>query len=86
MIKKLQARNERRKSRGYGFVTLASQEMQKKAVAEMNGKEIGGREIGVNIAVHKPNEDRPIQGKCYSCGKMGHMAKSCKEGTDTRHQ
>jgi RNA recognition motif-containing protein len=66
MIKKLQARNEPRKSRGCSFVTLASEEMQKKAVAEMNGIEIGGRENAVNIAVDKPDEDRPIQGKCNS--------------------
>jgi RNA recognition motif-containing protein len=78
MIIKLRARNERRKSRGYGFVTLASEEIQKKAVAEMNGKEIEGREIAVNIAVDKSDEDRLIQGKCYSCGKMGHMAKYCR--------
>jgi hypothetical protein len=54
--------------------------MQKKAVAEMSGIEIGGCEIAVNIAVDKPDEDRLIKGKCYSCGKMDRMAKSCKGG------
>ncbi|CAK7266509.1 hypothetical protein SEPCBS119000_002064 [Sporothrix epigloea] len=51
MIKKLQARGEARKGRGFGFVTLASEEMQQKAVAEMNGKEIDGREIAVKVAI-----------------------------------
>ena len=48
MIKKLQARGEQRKGRGFGFVTLASEELQQKAVAEMNGKDIDGREIAAN--------------------------------------
>jgi RNA recognition motif-containing protein len=56
MIKKLQARNEPRKGRGFGFVTLASEEMQLKAVSEMNGKEIEGREIAVKIAIDSPDK------------------------------
>lgn len=40
MVKKLQARNEPRKGRGFGFVTLGSEDLQKKAVDEMNGKQI----------------------------------------------
>ncbi|KAL2260789.1 hypothetical protein VTK26DRAFT_5115 [Humicola hyalothermophila] len=56
MIKKLQARGEPRKGRGFGFVTLASEEMQQKAVAEMNGKEIDGREIAVKVAIDSPDK------------------------------
>lgn len=56
MIKKLQARNEPRKGRGFGFVTLASEEMQQKAVAEMNGKMIDGREIAVKVAIDSPDK------------------------------
>jgi RNA recognition motif-containing protein len=56
MIKKLQARGEARKGRGFGFVTLASEEMQLKAVAEMNGKEIEGREIAVKVAIDSPDK------------------------------
>ncbi|EKD16769.1 uncharacterized protein L3040_006270 [Drepanopeziza brunnea f. sp. 'multigermtubi'] len=56
MVKKLQARNEPRKGRGFGFVTLASEEMQQKAVAEMNAKEIEGREIAVKIAIDSPDK------------------------------
>lgn len=57
MVKKLQARNEPRKGRGFGFVTLASEEMQQKAVAEMNGKEIEGREIAVKVAIDSPGKE-----------------------------
>jgi RNA recognition motif-containing protein len=56
MIKKLQARGEPRKGRGFGFVTLASEELQQKAVAEMNGKEIEGREIAVKVAIDSPGK------------------------------
>jgi RNA recognition motif-containing protein len=57
MVKKLQARNEPRKGRGFGFVTLASEELQKKACEEMNGKEIEGREIAVKVAIDSPGKE-----------------------------
>ncbi|KAI9371262.1 hypothetical protein BJX61DRAFT_38891 [Aspergillus egyptiacus] len=57
MIKKLQARNEPRKGRGFGFVTLGSEELQGKAVQEMNGKEIEGREIAVKVAIDSPGKE-----------------------------
>lgn len=56
MVKKLQARNEPRKGRGFGFVTLASEELQQKACSEMNGKEIEGREIAVKVAIDSPDK------------------------------
>lgn len=61
MVKKLQARNEPRKGRGFGFVTLASEEQQKKAVEEMNGKEIEGREIAVKVAIDSPGKEDSIE-------------------------
>src|SRR6201996_1335728 len=57
MVKKLQARNEPRKGRGFGFVTLGSEELQKKAVDEMNGKQIEGREIAVKVAIDSPGKE-----------------------------
>ncbi|MCJ1286505.1 hypothetical protein MMC26_005851 [Xylographa opegraphella] len=57
MVKKLQARNEPRKGRGFGFVSLESEEMQQKAVNEMNGKEIDGREIAVKVAIDSPGKE-----------------------------
>lgn len=56
MVKKLLARNEPRKGRGFGFVNLGSHELQERAVAEMNGKEIEGREIAVKIAIDSPDK------------------------------
>jgi RNA recognition motif-containing protein len=60
MIKKLQARNERRKGRGFGFVSLASEQLQEKAVNEMNGKEIEGREIAVKVAIDSPGKEDDV--------------------------
>ena len=44
------------RSRGFGFVEMASKEEGEKAIEEFNGKEVGGRELKVNEA--KPREDR----------------------------
>ena len=57
MVKKLQARGEPRKGRGFGFVTLGSEQLQQKAVSEMNGKEIEGREIAVKVAIDSPGKE-----------------------------
>ena len=57
MVKKLQARGEPRKGRGFGFVTLGSEELQQKACNEMNGKEIEGREIAVKVAIDSPGKE-----------------------------
>ena len=57
MVRKLLARNEPRKGRGFGFVTLASEDLQKKACDDMNGKEIEGREIAVKVAIDSPGKE-----------------------------
>ncbi|KAF3902707.1 hypothetical protein AA313_de0201596 [Arthrobotrys entomopaga] len=57
MVRKLQARGEARKGRGFGFVTLPTEEMQKKAVEEMNGKVVEGREIAVKVAIDNPKDE-----------------------------
>ena len=57
MVKKLQARNEPRKGRGFGFVSCGSEELQQKAMNEMHGKEVDGREIAVKIAIDSPGKE-----------------------------
>jgi RNA recognition motif-containing protein len=47
------------RSKGFGFVTFTNPEDAKKAL-EMDGKEIDGRAIVVNVA--KPREARPAHG------------------------
>jgi len=40
-----------RRSKGYGFVDVGSEEQQKKAIEALQGTEVGGREIVLKIAV-----------------------------------
>ena len=42
--------------RGFGFVTMSSAEEAQKAIAALNGKDVGGRALTVNVA--KPREER----------------------------
>jgi len=44
------------RSRGFGFVEMASREEGEAAIQQLNGKEVGGRSLTVNEA--KPREDR----------------------------
>lgn len=48
------------KSRGFGFVEMGSDEEAKKAIAELNGKQLDGRTIVVNEA--KPLAPRENRG------------------------
>ena len=44
------------RSRGFGFVEMASKEAGEAAIAQFNGKEVNGRNLNVNEA--KPRENR----------------------------
>jgi RNA recognition motif-containing protein len=46
--------------RGFGFVTMSSPEEAEKAIQALNGAQLGGRALTVNIA--RPREDRPPGG------------------------
>ncbi len=48
------------RSKGFGFVEMSSDEEAKKAIDELNGKELDGRAIVVNEA--RPREERPRDG------------------------
>jgi RNA recognition motif-containing protein len=45
------------RSKGFGFVEYTDEANNQKAVDELNGKELDGRAISVNLA--RPKEDRP---------------------------
>ena len=45
------------RSRGFGFVEMSSEEEAKKAIEELNGSDLKGRNIVVSEA--KPREERP---------------------------
>jgi cold-inducible RNA-binding protein len=46
--------------RGFAFVTMGSAEEAQKAVSAMNGKQLDGRALTVNVA--RPREERPQGG------------------------
>jgi RNA recognition motif-containing protein len=46
--------------RGFAFVTMSSPEEAQKAIDALNGKELAGRALTVNIA--RPREERPAGG------------------------
>ena len=52
--------------RGFAFVTMSSPEEAQKAIAALNGKELGGRALNVNVA--REREERPGGGRGYGGG------------------
>ena len=48
------------RSRGFGFVEMANDDEADKAIAELNGKSIDGRDLKVSEA--RPREDRGDRG------------------------
>ena len=56
--------------RGFGFVTMSSAEEAQRAIDAMNGKEIGGRALTVNIA--RPREERAPGGGGGGGGGRGY--------------
>lgn len=46
-----------RRSKGYGFVDVGSEEEQQKAITALEGKDVGGRTIAVKVAVNAPPHD-----------------------------
>ncbi len=60
------------RSRGFAFITMSTVEEAQKAIESMNGKDMGGRALTVNVA--KPREDRSTGRREY--GGSGGGARS----------
>jgi len=56
----LMVERESGRPRGFGFVTMGSEEEAQKAIQALNGATLGGRPLTVNVA--KPREDRGSSG------------------------
>lgn len=54
--------------RGFGFVTMSTPEEAQAAIAELNGKDLDGRALTVNLA--RPREER--SGGGYGGGRRQH--------------
>lgn len=57
------------RSKGFGFVEMASEEDAQKAIEQFNGKDFSGRNINVSVA--KPQESRPRGGGGGGGGRGG---------------
>ena len=57
------------RSRGFGFIEMASKEEGQKAIEQFNGHEVGGRALNVNEA--KPREDRGGSRGGFGGGRNG---------------
>jgi len=57
------------RSRGFGFVEMASKEEGEKAIEQFNGTDLGGRNLTVNEA--RPREDRGNRGGGGGRGGFG---------------
>lgn len=55
--------------RGFGFVTMSTPEEAQKAIDGLNGKQLGGRALTVNVA--RPREERPGGGRREFGGSGG---------------
>ena len=49
---------ETNRSKGFGFVEMADGDAASKAISVLNGKEVNGRNIRVNVSEPRPNRSR----------------------------
>lgn len=76
------------RSKGFGFIEMPDSEAAKKAIAELNGSDVGGRNIVVNQAEDKKPGDRrggfggggSSRGGGYSGGGGGYSKDSNRRG------
>jgi RNA recognition motif-containing protein len=55
--------------RGFGFVEMADDQQGEKAIAELNGRQVGSRNLTVNEA--RPREARPPRSGGFGGGRSG---------------
>jgi cold-inducible RNA-binding protein len=58
-----------RRSKGFGFVEFSTESEGNTAISELNGKEVEGRPLTVNVA--RPQEDRSSRPNQDRRGSMG---------------
>jgi RNA recognition motif-containing protein len=57
------------RSKGFGFVEMASAEAAQQSIAQLNGKQVDGRALTVNEA--RPQEPRQGGGRGFGGGRSG---------------
>jgi RNA recognition motif-containing protein len=56
--------------RGFGFITMSTPEEAQKAIEGLNGKDLSGRALTVNLA--RPREERPGGSRAGGGGRGGY--------------
>jgi len=51
------------RSKGFGFIEMENDDEAEKAIEDLNGKSLGGRDLKVNQA--RPKEDKPRQTRSW---------------------
>ena len=69
------------RSRGFAFVEMANDEEAAKAIAALNGKEVGGRALNVNEARPKPERSGPRGGGGGGGGGRGKYSRDDYRGS-----
>lgn len=59
------------RSKGFGFVEIEDDAAADKAIADLNGSQIGGRALVVSVA--RPREERPMGGGYQGGGGGGYQ-------------
>jgi len=59
------------RSRGFGFVEMASEDEAKRAVGQLSGKEFEGRRLNVDFAKPRSDDSRGGGGGGFSRGRGG---------------
>ncbi|XP_048616887.1 glycine-rich RNA-binding protein 2, mitochondrial-like, partial [Brassica napus] len=59
------------RSRGFGFVNFTDETAANTAISEMDGKDLNGRSIRVNVANERPSTPRYGGGGGYGGGSYG---------------
>jgi len=72
------------KSKGFGFIEMPNEESGKKAIEELNGSELEGRAIVVNVAEDKKDDRRSFGGGDRGGYKGGSSSRGGYKGGDSR--
>lgn len=70
------------RSKGFGFVEIEDDAAADKAIADLNGSQVGGRSLVVSVA--RPREERPMGGGGYQGGGGGGRRDFSRDRRDDR--